>query len=164
SEAGLSRRPLLRASGLSGDWADSFRGRGTCQRAFRISTSSKRAPRRARRVEKYFDRVIHSPIEEPRAGQMTSGADYQTKERSAERISEIAVGQPTTSSTARERAPRSRRRLTIEAEHASERTLPASRDSRKRRAASASSPSSSIRPETRASRAESNQINVTSRP
>src|SRR6266508_1980967 len=49
------------------------------------------------------------------------------KDLSAERMSEIAVGHPTMSSTQRESRSRSMRRLTIEAEHARRRTLAAFR-------------------------------------
>ena len=61
-------------------------------------------------------------------------ANYQTNACSAERMSAIAVGQPTMSST-RRLAARSAASDHREAEHARNRTLPASRASRRRRPA-----------------------------
>ena len=78
--------------------------------------------------------------------------NYQTKERSASRMSEIAVGHPTIPSTFTASASRSSFRPTIEAEQASERTEPVSRASRRSRPALLASLSvSARRPETRAS-------------
>src|SRR5215470_8894641 len=81
-------------------------------------------------AKKFFFAVRPQDYDYPSRGRTTdvrvivSRRGYQTKERSAERIREIAVGQPTRPSTRLDTAARSSRRLTSEAEHARTRTLP----------------------------------------
>src|SRR5439155_11539585 len=91
-------------------------------------------------------------------------ARHQTKDLSAARMSETAVGHPTISSTAARTAPRSSFRFTADAEQASDRRSPVSRAPARRRAALDSPADSSSLPETRASSAPSNHTSVTAIP